>query len=138
MNFRQRVAWLAVILFLTASFGFVYYIFEINEHFNSFALEHIQSFHGHAANDLVSSFWQHVADVPLAVWLLVFLLPYLQIFAMLLAWTRAEPLRNMAFLWPGILVHKCRKFYKHFINKNHSDKAVNSGVVCNGYVVIDT
>lgn len=138
MNFRQRVAWLAVILFLSASFGFVYYIFEINDHFSASALDHVQAFH----DADISMFrelpvWHHVTDIPLAVWLLIFLLPYLQIFGMLLAWTRADPWRSAAFQWPGIIFHKWKKLFGRLTgHKRH--QAINSTVVLNGNIVIDT
>ena len=135
MKFRQRIAWLAVLLYLAASFSFVYYIFEINEHFNSLALEHVHTYH-YSSTFVVTSVWQHVTDIPLAVWLLIFLLPYLQVFGMLLAWTRAEPWRSTAFQWPGIVVNKWKKLYKR-LKGHHGSKAINSTVVCNGHIVID-
>lgn len=138
MKFRQRLAWLGVILYLSASFGFVYYIFEISEHFNSYALEHVQNYHGDSAISLSSSFWQHVTDIPMAVWLLFFLLPYLQIFGMLLAGTRAEPWRSTAFLWPGIVFNKWQKLYKRLTGHTRQSKPINSTFVFNGHVVIDT
>lgn len=139
MKFRQRIAWLAVILYLTASFGFVYYIFEINDHFNSFALDHVRTYHEGDRAFVVLSLWHHAADIPLAIWLMIFLLPYLQIFGMLLAWTRVEPWRSTAFQWPGIVFNKWRKLYKHLTgHPPHGSKAINSTVVFNGHVVIDT
>ena len=138
MKFRQRIAWLAVILYLTASFGFVYYIFEINDHFNSFALDHVRTYHDGNRAFVVLSLWHHATDIPLAIWLIIFLLPYLQIFGMLLAWTRVEPWRSTAFQWPGIVFHKWRKLYKRLTGHPHGSKAINSTVAFNGHVVIDT
>ena len=139
MKFRQRIAWLAVILYLTASFGFVYYIFEINDHFNSFALDHVRTYHNGNRAFVVLSLWHHATDIPLAIWLIIFLLPYLQIFGMLLAWTRVEPWRSTAFQWPGIVFNKWRKLYKRLTgHPHHGSKAINSTVAFNGHVVIDT
>ena len=139
MKFRQRIAWLAVILYLTASFGFVYYIFEINDHFNSFALDHVRTYHNGNRAFVVLSLWYHATDIPLAIWLIIFLLPYLQIFGMLLAWTRVEPWRSTAFQWPGIVFNKWRKLYKRLTgHPHHGSKAINSTVAFNGHVVIDT
>ncbi|KAK7103898.1 hypothetical protein V1264_018703 [Littorina saxatilis] len=137
MKFRQRIAWLAVLVYLAASFGFVYYIFEINDHFNSYAVDHVRTYHGEGMDVFVFSMWHHAADIPLALWLLIFLLPYLQVFGMLLAWTRAEPWRSTAFQWPGIIFHKWKKLYRHLTRRGGS-KAINSTVVFNGHVVIDT
>jgi hypothetical protein len=138
MNFRQRIAWLAVIVFLSASFGFVYYIFEINDHFNAAALEHVRTFHG--KDGAVEASWRfggHITDVPLAAWLLIFLLPYLQVFAMLLAWTRADPWRSIAFQWPGIVSHKWRRLKARLAGQDINFKAINSRSMLNGHTVID-
>lgn len=77
MKFRQRMAWLLLVVFLSASFAFVYYLFEINDHFNHMALEHVQNQHG--GNKKAGTFLEHATHLPLAVWLLIFMLPYLQV-----------------------------------------------------------
>ena len=137
MNFRQRIAWLGVGAFLSASFGFVYYIFEINDHFNAFALEHVKTFHGEDETMFAGlPLWSHITDIPLAVWMLVFLLPYLQVFAMLLAWTKPEPWRSTAFQWPGLVYFKSRRFYSKCFGLDRR-KAMNSHVNFNGHIIID-
>ncbi|KAL8617599.1 hypothetical protein ACOMHN_033145 [Nucella lapillus] len=137
MKFRQRIAWLAVVVYLTTSFSFVYYIFEINDHFNSLALDHVRTYHYGDGMLTASSLWHHLTDIPLAGWLLIFLLPYLQVFGMLLAWTRAEPRRSAAFQWPGIVFHKWRRLFRH-LTGHHGNKPINSTAVFNGSIVIDT
>ncbi|KAH3856201.1 hypothetical protein DPMN_098784 [Dreissena polymorpha] len=110
MNFRQRVAWLSVIFYLTATFAFFYYLFELNEHYNHFAVDHIEKFHSDGVHDpgssLLSRLWGHLTDVPLTVWFLVLLVPYLQVFLMLLACTRADPRLSLAYMWPGLVYQK--------------------------------
>lgn len=77
MKFRQRMAWVLVTLFLGLSFAFVYYVFEINNRFNALALEHVQTEHG--GDMKAGTFLDHATHLPLAVWMLIFLLPYLQV-----------------------------------------------------------
>ena len=172
MKFRQRIAWLLVLLYLAGTCAFIHYLFEINEKFNEFALDHIEQYHnpeskpiepgkrgeigipglpdqgGNAANNVEekdSEFAQrppreftmswHLADVPLAVWILLLLVPYLQVFFMLLACTKAEPRISLAFLWPFRLYVWCQGLVD---SDSHSgSKSVNSPVP-NGYVVVNT
>lgn len=161
MNFRQRVAWLLVLMFLAGSFGLLYYVFEVNDHYNTFALEHAQKYHSpegdeqevrhsvwdhlpryHSPIEHVQtheaehSFWGHVTDVPLSVWVVILLLPYLQMFFMILACTRAEPRLSLAFQWPGTIYIKYRRFMGNCAT--HKNKSINSAVVQNGHIVIDT
>lgn len=118
MKFRQRMAWLVVIVYLGGTFAFFYYMFEINEHYNQFAVDHVQKYHT-SSNDgkvesqnFISSLWGHVTDIPLTIWLLIFLLPYLQLFMMILACTRAEPKHSLAYLWPGLIHLKYQQCFK--------------------------
>lgn len=77
MKFRQRIAWIFLTFFLGGSFAFAYYVFEINDQFNDMAIEHIQMQHG--GDVKAGTILEHVTHLPLAVWLLIFLLPYLQV-----------------------------------------------------------
>ena len=149
MKFRQRIAWLMVVMYLGGSFAFVYYIFEINEHYNAFALDHVQRFHTVAKNgqsetdtekhSILHSLWCHLMDLPLSFWLLLLLFPYLQIFLMILAFTRAEPKLHIAFLWPGLIYLK----YQQFLGKNKqaiipTNNAQTKVNVSNGHAVLHT
>ncbi|KAM8831717.1 lysosomal enzyme trafficking factor isoform 1-T2 [Spinachia spinachia] len=92
MNFRQRMGWLGVALYLLLSAMAVYYIFEVH----SFSLEHVQrGGAGPSAPSLAISWSQHVSaylsPLPVWLWALVFLLPYLQLFLFLFSCTRADP-----------------------------------------------
>ena len=112
MNFRQRISWLFVGLYLTLTCALFYYIFEISDRFNTFALDHVNRYHKvllqktgvveevKTSDESSWSFLSHVADVPLVAWLFIFLVPYLQIFAMLLACTKPSPQFSMAYMWP--------------------------------------
>lgn len=143
MKFRQRIAWLLVLVYLGGSFAFFYYMFEINEHYNHFALDHVQKYHSEAEShhksqsngQVVYQLWSHIIDIPLPIWLLIFLLPYLQLFLMLLACTKAEPRLSLAYIWPGLLFKKfqelCKKQRKQHIPSSGLSKA-------NGYSIIDT
>ena len=149
MKFRQRIAWLMVVMYLGGSFAFVYYIFEINEHYNNFAVDHVQKFHHTEDKDgqsgtvtekhsLLHSMWCHVIDLPLSFWLLLFLFPYFQIFLMLLAFTRAEPKLHIAFRWPGLVYLKYQKcFGKNTRTIIPTNNAQTKGV-SNGHAVLHT
>lgn len=116
MKFRQRIAWLMVVAYLGGTFSFFYYMFEINEHYNQYAVDHVQKYHSTnnasaESRTLLSSIWGHLTDIPLPVWLLVFLLPYLQVFMMILACTRVEPKHSFAYLWPGLVYLKYQRLF---------------------------
>ncbi|CAB1343064.1 unnamed protein product [Coregonus sp. 'balchen'] len=42
MNFRQRMGWIGVGLYLLASVAVVYYVFEIDQTYNRLTLEHVE------------------------------------------------------------------------------------------------
>lgn len=160
MNFRQRIAWVLVTIFLAATCGMVYYIFEISDRFSVYALEHVRSYHPErsrtvagrsvisvevnsnprATNEgILFSLGHHLMDIPLAVWLLFLVLPYLQIFCLLLACTKAEPRFSPAYLWPLLLYLKCRTLYHRW---NHPVYKSFNSPVANGHgghaMLIDT
>lgn len=154
MKFRQRIAWVAIIAYLAATCGLFFYIFEINETYNRYALDHHTQFHPnpilfaeqrwnrkqqktlqeewkfkselkkpdpHTVKAMVwHRIFSHLTDIPLPVWLLLLLLPYLQVFFMLLACTKTDPRQSIALLWPGI-------FYLKFCHQNTSSVHNNIG-----------
>lgn len=147
MKFRQRIAWITVIMYLGGTFAFFYYMFEINEHYNQFAVDHVQRYHStvtgqqHDSQNIFSNFYGHVTDIPLPVWLLIFLLPYLQIFMMILACTRAEPRHSLAYLWPGIVYMKYQKLFRgHKSSLTHTQLTpmVTLNGHSNNHIVIHT
>ncbi|XP_077124162.1 lysosomal enzyme trafficking factor isoform X1 [Ranitomeya variabilis] len=93
MNFRQRMGWIGVGLYLLVSAAAFYYVFEINETYNRLALEHVQpkpQDPGEAAS------WTHslkarLLALPFWLWAALFLLPYFQLFLFLYSCTRADP-----------------------------------------------
>lgn len=147
MKFRQRIAWLMVCIYLGGTFAFFYYMFEINEHYNKYAVDHVQKYHsskpgtGEVSWNIFRAIYSHVTDVPLSVWLLILLLPYMQIFLMILACTRAEPRHSWAYLWPG-LVYK--KYQQLFPGKNtavvteHLSRRLTSNGYSNSHTVLHT
>lgn len=148
MKFRQRVAWLMIVIYLGGTFAFVYYIFEINEHYNEFAIDHIQRFHtdkndkGETVTEnrsFLLSLWSHFIDLPLSVWMLILLFPYFQIFLMILAFTRAEPKMHIAFIWPGLIYLKYQELFK---KKKTAvmplDSAQVNMKIMNGHAVLHT
>lgn len=92
MNFRQRMGWLGVAVYLLLSVLVVYYVFEVH----SFSLEHVQRGGDRpSAPPLAISWSQSISarlpPLPLWMWASVFLVPYLQLFLFLFSCTRADP-----------------------------------------------
>jgi len=104
MNFRQRVAWLLMAMYLVATAGALYYMFEISTQLRMFALDHIDRVHTVAANPLRPSVehndkptvatspsivatcltfvWStlgHAADIPVPLLLIVIFIVYVQV-----------------------------------------------------------
>ncbi|XP_034963369.1 lysosomal enzyme trafficking factor-like [Zootoca vivipara] len=117
MNFRQRMGWIGVGLYLIASAAAIYYVFEINETYNRLALEHCMHTKAHTSDKLSWSLrcywkeilyfaspeklreektWMHslktqLLSLPFWLWTIIFLILYLQIFLFLYSCTRADP-----------------------------------------------
>ncbi|KAG7272599.1 hypothetical protein CRUP_033108 [Coryphaenoides rupestris] len=103
MNFRQRMGWLGVGLYLLASACAVYYVFEMNH----FSLEHVErleqknvagssSSAAPLSSSSSSSSWSQSLKtrlllLPLWVCATIFLILYLQVFLFLYSCTRADP-----------------------------------------------
>jgi hypothetical protein len=131
MNFRQRVSWVLVALYLAATAGLVYYVFEISERFNQYALDHISRYRGDGGGGGEHSGW-HLADVPAAVVALVVVVPYLQVFCVLHACTQPDPRFSLASLWPVRLYNLCHQAYTRRYQKPVNCPAAN------GHALIDT
>lgn len=91
MNFRQRMGWLGVALYLLLSAAAVYYIFEVH----TVSVEHIPQ-EGGASTPSPPPVWYRrigarLPPLPAWTWAPVFLLPYLQLFLFLFSCTRADP-----------------------------------------------
>ncbi|KAM4713064.1 lysosomal enzyme trafficking factor [Anableps anableps] len=84
MNFRQRMGWVGVSLFLLLSVMAAYYIFEV------ISLEQVQR-DGIDSLALPPAVSAHLPPLPLWAWASVFLVPYLQLFLFLFSCTRADP-----------------------------------------------
>ncbi len=104
MNFRQRMGWIGVGLYLLASVAAVYYIFEISQTYNRLTLAHVEKatgaqtkWSGDASSSSPSSTsWivtlkTKLLLLPFWVWATIFLIPYLQVFLFLYSCTRADP-----------------------------------------------
>lgn len=157
MHFRQRIAWLLLALFLASTCAFVYYIFEISDSFNNFALDHMHKYHSvkeisrdidkakaeaavnaeESKTDDQWKFWLHITDIPLAGWILIAVPPYLQVFCMLLACTKPDPHYSTAFMWPLYLYIKVKQCLYGNNPPKHDLKPVNTPRE-NGHVLIST
>ncbi|TRY57049.1 hypothetical protein DNTS_023950 [Danionella cerebrum] len=103
MNFRQRMGWIGVGLYLFTSVAAVYYMFEINQSYNRLALAQVEKaagaqskWSGDSSSSPSSSSWimalkSRLLLLPFWVWATIFLIPYLQVFLFLYSCTRADP-----------------------------------------------
>ncbi|KPP72418.1 transmembrane protein 251-like [Scleropages formosus] len=101
MNFRQRMGWVGVGLYLLASVATLYYVFEISQKYNRLTLELVEQAEGPAPPEgpasapslppWTSSLKTRVLSLPFWLWVTLFLLPYLQVFLFLYSCTRADP-----------------------------------------------
>ncbi|KAM3861277.1 lysosomal enzyme trafficking factor [Diretmus argenteus] len=90
MNFRQRMGWVGVGLFLLGSMVAVYYVFEIQR----FTLEHVERLEAQPSPSSLTwsqSLKTRLLLLPFWVWASIFLIPYLQVFLFLYSCTRADP-----------------------------------------------
>lgn len=55
MKFRQRIAWLGIACYLVLTILVVYYIFELSDTFNVYALEHVHNFHETVSTSYLNS-----------------------------------------------------------------------------------
>ncbi|XP_046877848.1 transmembrane protein 251 [Hypomesus transpacificus] len=126
MNFRQRMGWIGVGLYLLASVAAVYYVFEINQTYNRFTLEHVervaQEKEQNQAGDTASSplpslfTWAQSLKtrlllLPFWVWATIFLIPYLQVFLFLYSCTRADPKTVGYCILPICLAVLCNRHH---------------------------
>lgn len=92
MNFRQRMGWVGMALYLLLSVLAVYYVFEVH----SISLEHVQKDAASPSALPLTVHWSHsisarLPPFPVWMWAVVFLLPYLQLFLFLFSCTRTDP-----------------------------------------------
>uniref|UniRef100_A0A8C4SWX0 Lysosomal enzyme trafficking factor n=2 Tax=Erpetoichthys calabaricus TaxID=27687 RepID=A0A8C4SWX0_ERPCA len=99
MNFRQRMGWIGMGLYLLVSAAAFYYVFEINQTYNSLTLEQVAQVPRESQTGLTSwmqSLKSRLLSFPFWMWALIFLVPYLQVFLFLYSCTRAEP-KNIGY-----------------------------------------
>ncbi|XP_022090651.1 transmembrane protein 251-like [Acanthaster planci] len=121
MNFRQRMGWLMVVVFLLLSALILYYMFEISETYNGLALEHVQSYASSLKNNPGGITWRQtitnrLVSLPFWLWMGILLVPYLQVFCLLIACTKNDPLTAGMALGPVCLVLRlcaCRTSETH-------------------------
>nr|XP_046229561.1 transmembrane protein 251 [Scatophagus argus] len=92
MNFRQRMGWVGMALYLLLSVMLVYYVFEVH----SFSLERVQRGGTSSSAPPLTTSWSQslsarLSPLPVWMWASVFLLPYLQLFLFLFSCTRTDP-----------------------------------------------
>ncbi|KAK1875100.1 Transmembrane protein 251-A [Dissostichus eleginoides] len=113
MNFRQRMGWLGVLLFLLLSAILVYYVFEVQ----SFSLELVERGAGGPSTAPPISWSQSLGarlpPLPVWMWASLFLLPYLQLFLFLFSCTRADPRAVGYCVLPVCLALLCSRHNAH-------------------------
>ncbi|KAM9355968.1 lysosomal enzyme trafficking factor [Pholidichthys leucotaenia] len=107
MNFRQRIGWVGVSLYLLLSVAAAFYVFEVH----SFVLERVQSESG-SVSAPPPPLTARLPSLPPWVWAGLFLLPYLQIFLFLFSCTRADPHAVGYCLLPVFIVLLCSRHTK--------------------------
>lgn len=142
MNFRQRLAWGSVIFYLFLTVIFVFFVVGNSDNYTAFAVEHVEQYHKsdslksdklqneyqtlHSWQISLWSLLYHLSDVPLVIWIVMLVLPYLQVFCMLLACTKPEPRHSIAFIWPCVVCTTVGKMLHLQQNSQLPTKAMNS------------
>ncbi|XP_053470817.1 lysosomal enzyme trafficking factor [Ictalurus furcatus] len=118
MNFRQRMGWIGVAVYLLVSMAAVYYMFEINQTYNHLTLEKTSGTRPPPLRpaDSASSAWSwtqsvksHLLLLPFWLWAAIFLIPYLQLFLFLYSCTRADPRTVGYCILPVCLALLCNR-----------------------------
>ncbi|MCI4389758.1 hypothetical protein PGIGA_G00102130 [Pangasianodon gigas] len=131
MNFRQRMGWIGVAVYLLVSVAAVYYVFEINQTYNRLTLAHVEKTSGtrppppraadpdasadsaDSADSASASWMQGVKSwlllLPFWLWAAIFLVPYLQLFLFLYSCTRADPRTVGYCILPVCLALLCNR-----------------------------
>lgn len=125
MNFRQRMGWIGVGLYLLVSVAAVYYVFEINQTYNRLTLEHVvkaaqvkdlqppaaavSALPSPSSLTWTQSLKTHLLLLPFWVWATLFLIPYLQVFLFLYSCTRADPKTVGYCILPVCLAVLCNR-----------------------------
>nr|XP_044991367.1 transmembrane protein 251-like [Jaculus jaculus] len=124
MNFRQRMGWIGVGLYLLASAAAFYYVFESNETHNRLALEHIQQ---HPEEPQEGTTWTHslkarLLSLPFWLWTIIVLIPYLQMLLFLYSCTRADPKTVGYCIIPICLAVICNRHQAFVKASNHINR----------------
>lgn len=116
MNFRQRMGWVGVAVYLLLSVMAMYYIFEVH----SIGLERVQRGGTSTSAPPLAIGWYQSAiarllPLPTWMWALVFLLLYLQLFLFLFSCTRTDPRAVGYCVLPVCLALLCSR--RHAVRK---------------------
>ena len=111
MNFRQRMSWIFLLIFLGISCLIAYYIFELSDQYDDLALVHVQTYHDTLRLNPHQLTWymsitRRMVELPFWFWVFVIGLPYFQIFLVLIACTRSDPLNATVMVVPLFLCMK--------------------------------
>ena len=90
------------------SFFIVYYMFEISDQYNSLAITHMSKYEMDIKKDpgsltVEQSVKQKLFSLPFWGWLLILLIPYLQVFCLLVACTKNDPANATVMVVPCFL-----------------------------------
>ncbi|XP_018542360.1 lysosomal enzyme trafficking factor isoform X2 [Lates calcarifer] len=115
MNFRQRMGWVGVALYLLFSIMAVYYVFEVH----TLSLERVQRGGFSPSAPPLAITWSHLPSLPVWMWASVFLLPYLQLFLFLFSCTRADPRAVGYCVLPVCITLLCSRRHASPTSTNH-------------------
>ena len=105
------MAWLFVLFFLAVSALISYYIFEFSDQYNDLALEHVQAYSDTVKNNPhLLTFYQkitrYLVTLPFWLWMVILMIPYLQVFCLLVACTKSDPMKASIVMVPVCLCLK--------------------------------
>ncbi|XP_071512124.1 lysosomal enzyme trafficking factor-like [Diadema antillarum] len=105
------MAWIFLVFYLGISVLMAYFIFEISDQYNILALEHVQTYTDTLRLNPHQLTWymsimRRVVALPFWFWVMVFILPYLQVFCIIIACTRSDPMNATVMVVPVFLCMK--------------------------------
>lgn len=120
MNFRQRIGWVGVALYLLLSVLAVYYVFEVHTR----SLERVQRGSSGSSAPPRAITWSYLLSIPVWMWASVFLVPYLQLFLFLFSCTRADPRAVGYCILPVCIALLCSRRHAAQTPTNHRTGSV--------------
>ncbi|XP_032804244.2 lysosomal enzyme trafficking factor [Petromyzon marinus] len=124
MNFRQRMGWVCLGLYMLASLALAHYMFDVSDSYGALALDRVASESGARARGRLAWLRDALLSAPLALWVALLLFVYLQVFCFLVSCTRTEPKKVGYCLFPLCLLVLLRPRQPRLKTYAHADNGV--------------